>query len=350
MPKNKAFRFRLQKGALNATCKTDTSHASEQSTNAKNTNPCFRVENIYYVTPGGGKMLPQRSSLNSSKEEFAKHPPFKQRQGCKRNFLEKEHRKLLEKFGFSHLENEAPRWWFSCKRDLEKTLVLLKRKRAKGYKTKDEKRWISTVIKDQGRGFRYRQAKRTTLAVAKGILNPKNKWVKDASTAKLDLLLSLSLLAKRGLKLSFKWMQIFLRKGFSQAQIALKACEKALENGGIRDLKMFLNWLVGLKEPFDIFDKAKKIKEKETTAQFHGRKNILWIFEQIKKNQAGRRHLLRKTSFSARRSWAAKRYARKSKVWLFPLRQGKNCRALGVQPKMGKSLDRRNQKRCFRCL
>ncbi|MGE0198863.1 MAG: hypothetical protein AB7S94_08930, partial [Simkaniaceae bacterium] len=56
---------------------------------------------------------------------------------------------------------------------------------------------------------------------------------------------------------SFKEMEKLLRKGFSHLASCTEVLLKILKWRAIKNLNGFLNWLVSLKEPFEIFNKKK---------------------------------------------------------------------------------------------
>lgn len=217
--------------------------------------------NIYTLTDKGqsylnnsnqGSLTPQSLiKKNSSKEEFAKDKPAAAFSKFKR---EKE--KILRKYRISHLVSRAPHWWFRDLVTLEKTLKLLNSKKKKRYKVKNEERWISSVIRDRGRGFRHKVAKKTSLTLA----NNKKELLNIIETSS-DRVLSdfdrLKELKKRGLNTSFKEMEKLLRKGFSHLASCAEVLLKILKWRAIKSLNGFLNWLVSLKEPFEIFNKKK---------------------------------------------------------------------------------------------
>ena len=217
--------------------------------------------NIYTLTDKGyaylnssnqGSLTPQSLiKKNSSKEEFAKDKPSAAFSKFKR---EKE--KILAKYRLSHLVSRAPHWWFRDLLTLEKTLKLLNNKKKKGYKVKNEERWISSVIRDRGRGFRHKVAKKTSLTLA----NNKKELLNIVETSS-DRVLSdfdrLKELKKMGLNTSFKEMEKLLRKGFSHLASCTEVLLKILKWRAIKNLNGFLNWLVSLKEPFEIFNKKK---------------------------------------------------------------------------------------------
>ena len=150
--------------------------------------------------------------------------------------------------------NRAPHWWFRDLPTLEKTLKLLNRKKKKGYRMKNEERWISSVIRDRGRGFCYKIAKKTTLVLAN---NRKESWkvLGEASERVISDFDRLVELKKRGLNTSFKEMEKLLRKGFSHLASCTEVLLKLLKWQTIKNLNGFLNWLVSLKEPFEVFKK-----------------------------------------------------------------------------------------------
>lgn len=245
--------------------------------------------NIYHTTSIGSSLLPQRSLhkktlineslLNTHAKIFLKS---KFSTGCKHPFLKKTKKNLLKQLGFTHLEKQAPDWWFRNLTVLKKTLILLKMKQKRGYIVREEIKWISRCLKDSGRGYRYKKAKEISLAVAYNPLSPRNKWIKNSSQAYLDLLLSLTLLHRRGLNLSFQYTQTLLRKGAASLLLALSACLKFLKRNNVRNLNTFLNWIVSLKDPFEMFKKKRKklllketIKEKKEREFFEGSKRAI---------------------------------------------------------------------------
>lgn len=217
--------------------------------------------NIYTLTDKGqsylnssnqGSLTPQSLiKKNSSKEEFAKDKP-----AAAFSKFKKEKEKILGKYRLSHLVSRAPHWWFRDLSTLEKTLKLLNIKKKRRYKVKNEERWISSVIRDRGRGFRHKVAKKTSLTLA----NNKKELLNIVETSS-DRVLSdfdrLKELKKRGLNTSFKEMEKLLRKGFSHLASCTEVLLKILKWQAIKNLNGFLNWLVSLKEPFEIFNKKK---------------------------------------------------------------------------------------------
>lgn len=187
---------------------------------------------------------------NSSKEEFAKGKPAGSFSQFKR---EKE--KILGKYKVSYLVSRAPHWWFRDLAILEKTLKLLNYKKKKGYRVKNEERWISSVFRDRGRGYRHKVAKKTALVLAN---NRKESWkvLGKASDRVLSDFDRLRELKKRGLKTPFIEMEKLLRKGFSHLASCTEVLLKLLKYQTIQNLNGFLNWLVSLKEPFEVFQKG----------------------------------------------------------------------------------------------
>ena len=214
--------------------------------------------NIYHLTEKGkayllqsqqGYVTPQSfiKKKYSSKEEFAKGK-------ARDSFSQEKKNELLEKHHFGHLIGKCPPWWFRNFYILEKTLRLLNQKKRRGYKAKNEKRWISSVIRDQGRGFRHKVAKKTSLTLANN-----RKELLNILECSSDRILTdfdrLKELKKRGLNTSFEEMEKLLRKGFSHLASCAEVLLKISKWRAIKNLNGFLNWLVSLKEPFEIFNK-----------------------------------------------------------------------------------------------
>ena len=216
--------------------------------------------NIYTLTEKGqdfinrlkrGGLTPQSLiKKNSSKEEFAKGKP-----AASFSQFKKEKEQIFGKYKLFHLASRAPSWWFSDSATLEKTLKLLNSKKKNGYRVKNEERWISSVLRDRGRGFRHKIAKKTALVLAN---NRKESWkiLGEASERVLSDFDRLAELKKRGLKTSFVEMEKLLRKGFSHLASCTEVLLKLLKYQTIQNLNGFLHWLVSLKEPFEVFQKG----------------------------------------------------------------------------------------------
>lgn len=218
--------------------------------------------NIYSLTESGLSQLkdrresvltPQRFyKKNSSKEEFAKS---RLKETC--SISEKERLLVFQKHNLINLAKTAPKWWFRDISVLEKTLKLLSTKIKKGYKVKNPWRWISSVLADKGRGFRYKRAKDTSLILT-GRKTKRGRILETVSDRVRSDFSRLEGLKKRGLDTSFAEMEKLMRKGFAHLSQCIEVLTKVLKSRPIHNLNGFLNWLVSLKEPFEVFQKKRK--------------------------------------------------------------------------------------------
>ncbi|MCB9092658.1 MAG: hypothetical protein H6620_08875 [Halobacteriovoraceae bacterium] len=149
---------------------------------------------------------------------------------------------------------EFPKWWFNDLQLLKRVLQLFFRKLKKGYCVNDPMRWISSVIKSDGYGYRRKIAKE----VLKGIKEGR----RDLSPPVQQTYSTLAKLGQQGLLLSEETLIKLLRKGMAHLGVALIAFEKlSTYSTPIRDLNGFLIYLVGLDDPLSIF------KPKESSAE-----------------------------------------------------------------------------------
>lgn len=243
--------------------------------------------NIYSLTEKGknqinsskqGDLTPlSLEKKNSSKEEFAKGKPPEPFHKFKR-----EKDQIFGKYKCSHLSSRAPQWWFRDLKVLEKTLKLLIFKKKKGYRVKDEASWISSVIRDRGRGFSHKVAKQTALVLANN-RKQSMKVVMGGSEKLLADFDQLKELKKRGLNTSFREMEKLLRKGVSHLSLCSSVLLRLLKYQPVKDINGFLHWLVCLKEPIDIFKKSKPKKEKESVPELRMKRLLLWINQNLEK-------------------------------------------------------------------
>lgn len=221
--------------------------------------------NIYHISKRGEavrnskhtQLTPQRflRKKNSFKKEFAKGNSLVKfsKTPMKSN--------LLKAFDAEHLLKRAPSWWFDDIKVLAKTLKLLKQKKLKAYKIKNEVNWVSSVIKDQGRGYRSKIAKDYALFLTgKGRASKKiYQAISEYSLVAFD---NLNFLKSKGLKTGFKDMERFLRKGFSHMALSAKIFSKVLKYHKICNLNGFFNWMISLEDPNHVFCK-KRSKPKD---------------------------------------------------------------------------------------
>ena len=207
--------------------------------------------NKYHLTPKGRQKaahllnIPQRYSHSSNEEYFAKST-------AQENFPQQ----ILQKYGLTKLVGAAPKWWFKEQTLLEKTLKLFKQKRGKGYKTKDPLRWISSVLKQEGMGFREKIAKETAKK-----LRPQ---LATQTPFEKETLQALKALQLKGLDTSHRSLQVFLSKGLLHLKNALTVLDKYLEwKKPIKSLSGMLAWLVRQKEPMELLKPTRNSPKKQ---------------------------------------------------------------------------------------
>ena len=238
--------------------------------------------NIYHTTPKGRELIPQRSLKKKTllKKSLLRSPSKSSlksynRRAFQRNSLKKEEKELLKKFGFMHLEKSANSWWFQNIKTLKKTLTLLRKKKSNGYRVKNEMLWISSCIKDGGRGYLYRKAKEYTLVITGNHkFIRKRRLFEKFSPRTQDFFILIKKLKSKGFKISFKEMMKLMRKGIPHLHTAIDVCIRALKKRVVHDINFFLNWIVGLKEPKDVFKKNGELLEKESTRDWSIKRTV----------------------------------------------------------------------------
>ena len=213
--------------------------------------------NIYHLTEKGRQKanplpnIPQRYSHSSDEECFAKS------KAPESDFQSKfPNQQPLQRHGLSKLVGIAPSWWFKDLELLEKTLKLLNQKQAKGYTTRDPLRWISSVLKQEGVGYREKVAKETAKKL-RGELPEQTPFEKDALKA-------LQSLQSKGLDTSHSSLQLFLSKGLMHLQSSTTVLEKHIEwNKPIENLSGMLFWIVKQKNPLELLKPLATSSEKQ---------------------------------------------------------------------------------------
>ena len=138
-----------------------------------------------------------------------------------------------------------PKWWFRNLFLLRKTLNLFFQKLKKGYHYRSPKKWISSVLKQEGIGYRQKQAQEFSKKIANKML-PQTPFEKG-------LIQTLKSLQKQGLDTSSSSLQRLLRKGLSHLQSAVTVLEKFIFwKKPIQSLNGMLNWLVRQKDPLEL--------------------------------------------------------------------------------------------------
>lgn len=165
--------------------------------------------NEYHLTEKGRKYLNRSSddsktppsSNNSSKEEYIAKSTAPENISSKLNAEEKA---LLKKHGFEKLITGAPKSWFKDFPLLKKCLKLANQKQARGFKIKNPWGFITTLLEQEGDGYRKKIAKEVSKKIAND-LPPQTPYEKDA-------LLALQSLQPKGLDTSPTALQHLLRK------------------------------------------------------------------------------------------------------------------------------------------
>lgn len=150
-----------------------------------------------------------------------------------------------------------PSWWFEEDPPLlEKALLLLKSKIKKGYKVRNPIGWVSSVLKDQGCGYRQK--------IAQDVLFHLNTpgLIDSCSEPVYQLYNRLRFLKEKGLDTSVSSLLKLLRKGFAHLGDALCAMEKLLHYSiKINNVTAFLNYLTSLKDPHSAYKRNKSPKK-----------------------------------------------------------------------------------------
>ena len=218
--------------------------------------------NKYHLTKKGCKKLGRDkennsnippSSNNSSKEEYiAKGTALE-------NFsleISPEEKTLLKKHGFGNLIGQVPKGWFKNLSLLKKCLKLANQKQARGFKIKNPIGFITSLLQQEGDGYRKKIAKEVSKKIAND-LQPKTPYEKDT-------LIALKSLQTKGLDTSPASMENLLRKGLSHLKISITVLEKYIEwNKAIKSLNRMLSWIVGQKDPLELLQPIEKSPAKQ---------------------------------------------------------------------------------------
>ncbi|MEM7174348.1 MAG: hypothetical protein AAF443_00255 [Chlamydiota bacterium] len=153
---------------------------------------------------------------------------------------------------FSKLLECCPHWWTENLATLKKTLRLLRQKISKGYRVRSIPCWISSVLKQSGVGFSRRQAAKLSSQISS---KPPSPTASNPSSSpyQQEASANLGALAKQGLNTSPKALLPLLRKGNVHLNLAVKALLIIGKKKPIKNPNAFLNWLVSLKNPMDLF-------------------------------------------------------------------------------------------------
>lgn len=170
---------------------------------------------------------------------------------------------------FQKLQEVCPDWWLGNRKLFEKTLSLLGRKLRKGYRVRSPARWISATLKDQGIGFKRRQARRLSSDLQSVSLS--SQRLSQISPYRFEVIESLKVLIKRGIIDCNEATLIRLsRKGYSFLAIAVRVFFRIEKNKKLKNPAKFFNWLFSLKDPNDVF-KPKPVSPEELLDWTEGR-------------------------------------------------------------------------------
>ena len=200
----------------------------------------------------------ENNKRNLSKDRFAKGKPQEssssfERKKYKRSFFE--HKlELLKPFGFESLAKKAPAWWFKNPKKLKAALKLARKKLGKGYTCRDPFKFLCFLMKHGVFGYRRHCARNLVMAVVKPTIDRVMPFVESSEPIRQTYDGLVKLHKSHGLKMDFTNVQKLLRKKFPHLTAAVEVCFKrlSLESADkIRNVNGFLNYLVGMTNPYD---------------------------------------------------------------------------------------------------
>ena len=216
---------------------------------------------------------------NSSKEELAKGKPrkfsekssekrkkSKEKHNSTKKYLSKEewlkHKTdILKPFGFEKWVKKAPAWWFRDLKRLHSALKLLIYKLRRGWKCRDPFKFICWLLKHGTFGYRRHCARDLSLAVVKPTVDRVMPFCEKSEPIRQTYEGLKKLYKSHGLKMDFTSIEKLLRKKFPHLTAAVEVCFQRLKftkGDPIRNINGFLNYLVGMDEPYNY------LKRKET--------------------------------------------------------------------------------------
>jgi len=202
----------------------------------------------------------KNSKENLDKSKFAKAsgtPSAGYFYSSYEEFLEKSGRKaLFAKYGFEDQVEKAPNWWFRDIKKLESALKLVKSKlsnKHKPFKLKNFNNFMSYLLKHGVFGWHRHCARELSIAIVQPSIKNTLKFCMSDPIEKTYLGLK-ELHEKNNLKLGFACVQKLLRSKFPKLSAAVSVCLTRLswkKGDQIRDINAFLNYLIGMHNPFD---------------------------------------------------------------------------------------------------
>lgn len=180
--------------------------------------------------------------------------------------------KILKKWGILDSWHMYPDWFFDKVSIFHKALKLIHKKKLKGYKVKNFLAFIIHIMKEQCCGFRRYLAR----MLSKELLGDEEAKLRRAlrvSKGGRGIEGLEELYKNFNLDVSEKALLILGRKGLAHLNQAVDVCIKKIKHYGIEKIKnvnAYLNWIVGFKNPYDIF----KLKEKPLLTKEEYQKKI----------------------------------------------------------------------------
>lgn len=204
----------------------------------------------------------KNNKRNLSKDRFARGKPQElssslERKNYKRSYFE--HKlEMLKPFGFESLAKKAPAWWFKNPKRLKAGLKLLRSKLRKGHSCRDPFKFLCFLMKHGVFGYRRHCARNLSLAVVKPTIDRVMPFVESSDPVRQTYDGLVKLHKSHGLKMDFTNVQKLLRKKFPHLTAAVEVCFKRISLNGadkIRNVNGFLNYLVGMANPYDYLER-----------------------------------------------------------------------------------------------
>lgn len=166
----------------------------------------------------------------------------------KTNRFGKKH--LFAKYGFEKYLPRAPKWWFRDKAKLEAALRLIRNKLKKGFKLRSFINFLSHLLKHGVFGYRRHCSRNLCVALSPNL----NYVIPYLATAPIETgyCALKELKHKHGLDTTFTSMSRLLRRGYAHLAMASEVMIKRLKFKPVRSVTGYLNFLVSLKEPYDV--------------------------------------------------------------------------------------------------
>ena len=162
------------------------------------------------------------------------------------------HKQLEDLFKQKLPINKTPDWWETDKTAFQKAIKLLKTKLKHGFKVKNVFKFITHLIKNECRGFKYHESKIYSGYFSGDMESMLTIAETDPSDVVKEGLEAVALLKKKGLDTSQPSMQKLLRNRFSMLADCAKVLLKILNYIKIDNLNAFLNWMISKSNPYEL--------------------------------------------------------------------------------------------------